>query len=93
MLKKLIVKANPDDDHDYVEINGASVYEKDNFEKTINLNKGNNTITIYVKHDDEDTTYTLNVYRGNAPASTTSTTQQILLQMLKILQFKVIQTI
>lgn len=69
-VDKLTVTAKPDDDEDYVEINGSSVYKDDNFEKTIDLDKGNNTIKIYVQHEKEDTTYTLNVYRGKVSAST-----------------------
>jgi glucan-binding YG repeat protein len=80
-VDELTVKANPDDDQDYVEINGASVYAEDNFEKTINLDKGNNTVTIYVQHDNEDTTYTLNVYRGKlANTNNTSNAQSLSIQ-------------
>ena len=75
-VDKLTVRANPDDDDDYIEINGNSVYEDDNFEKTVNLDKGNNTITIYVEHEDEDTTYTLNVYRGKSANKTDSSNGQ-----------------
>ena len=75
-VKEITVRATPEDNEDYVEINNSSAYEEDNYEKTISLNKGNNTIEIYVEHsdgeNDEDITYTLNVYRGNIAASTTS---------------------
>lgn len=72
-VDKLTVKATPDDDDDYVEINGSAVYKDDEFKKTINLNKGNNTVTIYVENgddNDENNTYTLNVYRGKSTDST-----------------------
>lgn len=72
-VQEMLVRATPENSDDVVEINGQSVEESDNFEKTITLNKGNNTITIYVKSDDDDETYTLNVDRGNT--STTPTTQ------------------
>ena len=72
-VKELTVKAIPEDDKDYVEINGNAVYEDDNFENTISLVKGSNTIKIYVENSEEDETYTLNVYRGNISASTNST--------------------
>jgi len=75
-VKEVTVRATPEDNDDTVEINGNVVNEDDNFEKTISLDKGNNTIDIYIEHsdgeNDEDTTYTLNVYRGNIAASTTS---------------------
>lgn len=69
----LTIKATPDDEDDYVEVDGAAVYEDDDFEKTVKLDKGENTIEIYVEHsdgdDEEETTYTLNVYRGKAENS------------------------
>lgn len=84
-INKLTVRVTPDDDDDYIEINGISVYEDDDFEKTINLDKGNNTIKIYVEHeegdDEEDATYTLNVYRGKVTnSSNTSNNQNITIQ-------------
>lgn len=76
-VREITVRATPEDDEDYVEINNSSAYEEDNYEKAISLDKGNNTIEIYVEHsdgeNDEDTTYTLNVYRGIVSDSTTST--------------------
>lgn len=68
-VDKITVKATPEDDEDTVEINGNVIYKEDNFEKTISLDKGNNTINVYVENADEDTTYTLNVYRGKVSAS------------------------
>lgn len=79
-VDKLTVTANPDDDTDYVEINGASVYKDDDFEKTVDLNKGSNTIKIYVQHDNEDTTYTLNVYRGKLASTGTSSSKDSTVQ-------------
>lgn len=72
-VEELLIRATPDNTDDVVEINGQSVEESDNFEKTVSLNKGNNTITIYVKSNDDDETYTLNVYRGSNSTSATST--------------------
>ncbi|WP_238916653.1 cadherin-like beta sandwich domain-containing protein [Clostridium sp. YIM B02555] len=68
----LTVRAEPDDDEDYIKINDESVDKDHDFETTVKLDKGNNTITIYVEHDDEDETYTLNVYRGKKDTATTS---------------------
>lgn len=75
-VSEILVRATPeDDDDDLVEINDSSVDKDDNFEKTVSLDKGNNTIKIYVENDEDNETYTLNVYRGKLTASdTTSTT-------------------
>lgn len=64
-VAELVVRATPDDKDDLVEINDSSVEDDDNYEKTVSLNKGNNTVKIYVKNDDDDMTYTLNVYKEN----------------------------
>jgi glucan-binding YG repeat protein len=72
-LDKITVRATPEEDDDYVEINGNAVYKDDNFEKTINLDKGNNTIKIHVEHEDDDTTYTLNLNRGKVSSTATKT--------------------
>lgn len=72
-VDKIVVRATPEEDDDLVEINSSSVEEDSNYEKTISLDKGNNTITIYVENDDDNLTYKLNVYRGSEQASATST--------------------
>ena len=74
-VQEILVRATPEGNDDLIEINGRSVEEADNYEKTISLNKGNNTIEVYVENDDDNETYTLNVYRGKSSASTTSSTQ------------------
>lgn len=85
-VKEILVRATPEDEDDLVEINGNSVDEEDDYEKTIDLNKGNNTIKIYVENDEDDETYTLNVYRGKITSttqtgtSTTSGTQTFTIQ-------------
>jgi glucan-binding YG repeat protein len=74
----ILVRATPENSDDVVEINGQSVEESNDFEKTISLNKGNNAVTIYVKSNDDDETYTLNINRGNTSTSaSTTTTAQI----------------
>jgi glucan-binding YG repeat protein len=73
-VEEILVRATPKNDDDVVEINGESVEENDNFEKTISLNEGNNTITIDVEGDEDNETYTLNVYRGKTSASTQTST-------------------
>ena len=72
-VDEIVVRATPEDDDDLVEINDSSVDEDGDYKKTVSLDKGNNTITIYVENDDDDITYTLNVYRGKAATTTTST--------------------
>ena len=74
-VKEVIVRATPENDNDTVEINGESVQEADNYEKTVSLNDGSNKIDIYVENDDDHGTYTLNVFRGNSSDSSTSSTQ------------------
>lgn len=74
-VQEILVRATPEDDDDLVEVNSQSVEEDDNYEKTISLNKGNNIIKVYVENDDDNETYTLNVYRGKVSTSTTSTSQ------------------
>lgn len=74
-VQEILVRATPEDDDDLVEVNSQSVEEDDNYEKTISLNKGNNIIKIYVENNDDNETYTLNVYRGKVSTSTTSTSQ------------------
>lgn len=69
-VKEILVRATPEDDDYIVDINDSSVEKDSNFEKTIKLNEGNNTITIYVESDDDKETYTLNVFRGNTTSST-----------------------
>ncbi|EHI98610.1 cell wall binding repeat-containing protein [Clostridium sp. DL-VIII] len=73
-VEEILVRATPKNDDDVVEINGESVEENDNFEKTISLNEGNNTITIDVEGDEDNETYTLNVYRGKSSNVTQTNT-------------------
>ena len=85
-VEEILVRATPEEDDDLVDINDSSVDEDNNYEKTIKLDKGNNTINIYVENDEDNITYTLNVYRGNVPTtsgtstSTTSDTQSFTIQ-------------
>lgn len=74
-VKEIIIRATPEDGNDLVEINSQSVEEDDNYEKTVSLDKGKNTIEVYVENDDDKETYTLSVFRGKLSASTTSSTQ------------------
>ncbi|WP_160683749.1 cadherin-like beta sandwich domain-containing protein [Clostridium sp. C2-6-12] len=62
---EIYVKAKPEYDDYLVDINGYSVERKNDYEKKIKLDEGNNTIKIEVQSDDDKKTYTLNVYRGD----------------------------
>lgn len=71
-VQEILVRATPEDDDYAVDINDSSLDKDDNFEKTIKLNEGNNTINISVESDDDKETYTLNVFRGNTTSTDTS---------------------
>ena len=75
-VDEIVVRATPEDDDDLVEINDSSVDEDDNYEKTVSLDKGNNTITIYVENDEDDITYTLNIYRGKTTTTSANSGAQ-----------------
>jgi len=62
---EITIEAKPEDNDYIVEINGSSVDKNDDYKKKVKLEEGNNTIKIYVESDDEDETYTLNIYRGD----------------------------
>lgn len=72
-VTQITVKAVPEDTDDIVEINGSSVDDGNNYKKKVDLDEGKNVITIYVESDDEDRTYTLNVYRASKSDSSTTT--------------------
>ena len=74
-VEEILVRATPEDDNYSVSINDYSVDKDKDYEQTVKLDKGNNTIKIDVESDDDKKTYTLNVYRGNTTASTTSANQ------------------
>lgn len=70
-VKEILIRATPENDNDLIEINGQSLSEDNNYEKTVSLDKGKNIIKIYVENNDNET-YILNVYRGKTEVSTTS---------------------
>ena len=67
------IKAEPDDDDDTVEIDGTEVDDDDSYKRWVTLDKGKNVIKITVEDDDDnERTYTLNIYRGvKAPSTNT----------------------
>ena len=69
-VEELVVRARPDNKNNSVIINGDMVDEEDNYERTISLEKGDNTITIRVENDEDYyNEYILNVYRGKIEGS------------------------
>ena len=68
----ITVQAIPTDGEDTVTINGTTVGSSDNYKKTINLNVGNNTVTVKVQDEDgESKTYTVTVNRSAQTVYTT----------------------
>lgn len=63
-VDKIEIKAKPEDSDYTVKVDGETVYEDDKYEKTIELNKGNNNIEIYIKDGTKENTYELNIIRG-----------------------------
>lgn len=81
-VDEIKITAEPDDeDEQTVRIDGSKVDEDDDWEKTVDLEKGKNKIEITVEDDDDNKrTYTLNITRGQV--STTPDT--IYLDTLKV---------
>lgn len=71
------IKAEPEKDNYTVKVNNEYVDESEDYKKTVHLLNGNNPIKIDVKNDNsgEERIYTLNVIRGTASATDTSSTQ------------------
>lgn len=63
-IEKLEISAKPKDSNATVEINGTEVSEDNNYERVVNLDKGENTIYIKVTNGSKKKTYTLNIIRG-----------------------------
>lgn len=63
-VSEIEVKVKVEDEDDLIEIQGKQVEKDDNYASTVKLKKGNNEIKINVQSDDDEKTYTLNVYRG-----------------------------
>ncbi len=74
---KVEIKAEPEKDNYTVKVNDEYVDESEDYKATVHLLNGNNPIKIDVKNDNsgEERIYTLNVIRGTASATDTSSTQ------------------
>jgi glucan-binding YG repeat protein len=64
-VDELEVRAVPEEEGAEVKINGREVYESDGYEAVVDLDKGENTITIKVQNGSKKNTYTLTVIRGH----------------------------
>ncbi|EHJ02149.1 cell wall binding repeat-containing protein [Clostridium sp. DL-VIII] len=64
-VDELAVRATPSDEDAEVEIEGTEVSEDEGYEKIVNLDKGENKITIKVQNGSAKKTYTLTVKRGH----------------------------
>ena len=76
-ISQLRVQGTPENDNYIVRIDGTEVDDSDKFRRMVDLSKGENTISIDVEDNQDDTntkTYTLNVYRGKDPSKTNDTT-------------------
>ena len=63
-VNEILLRAIPNDNDATVELNKDELSKDDNYEKNIELNKGDNLYKIVVENDDDILTYTLNIYRG-----------------------------
>lgn len=63
-VNEILLRAIPNDNDATVELNKDELSKDDNYEKNIELNKGDNVYKIVVENDDDILTYTLNIYRG-----------------------------
>ncbi|EKQ50545.1 MULTISPECIES: cadherin-like beta sandwich domain-containing protein [unclassified Clostridium] len=75
-VDQLRVEADPENNNYIVRIDGEQVDDSEKFRREVNLSKGENSISIDVEDDQDDTnskTYTLNVYRGKNPTNTNNT--------------------
>ncbi|WP_160358166.1 cadherin-like beta sandwich domain-containing protein [Clostridium chromiireducens] len=76
------ISAVPENDEYDVEIDGLTAYENNDYEKTINLEKGNKKIDVKIQDDDNhEKVYTLNINRqekgikNDAPSVTSNSVQ------------------
>lgn len=71
------IQAKPEDEDYTVEIGGEEVDEDCKWRTEVDLKEGKNVVEITIEDEDDDDnpqrTYTLNIYRGTKPSSTTAT--------------------
>lgn len=71
-VEELTLRVKPDSSDFSVDINDKSVDEDNDYETTVNLNKGKNVVEIKVESNDDKQTYTLNIYRQKEQVVNTS---------------------
>lgn len=93
-VSKVTIGATPEDDEYLVTIDGDEVNSNDDYEKKVNLSKGENKIKVVVKDElnDKKRTYTLTVNKGqaknnnDADSNTTNNTENTTNQKSKWVQ-------
>lgn len=67
-VSKITIGAEPEDEEYLVTIDGDEVNSDDDYENTISLSKGKNTVKVIIKDEvnDKERTYTLTINRGTS---------------------------
>lgn len=74
-INEIRIAADPYDDNDEVKINGVKAYKDDDYRRTVQLNNGQNEITIDLEDNaGNEKTYTLSINRGGTSEGDTSET-------------------
>lgn len=71
-VKRVTIKATPEDDDYDVTIDNKNVQSADNYKKEVDLDEGTNEFEIELEDGDKDRVYTLIINRGNPSSNGTS---------------------
>ncbi|OCA97427.1 N-acetylmuramoyl-L-alanine amidase family protein [Clostridium beijerinckii] len=71
-VKRVTIKATPEDDDYDVTIDNKNVQSADNYKKEVDLDEGTNEFEIELEDGDKDRVYTLVINRGNPSSNGTS---------------------
>lgn len=71
-VDEILLRATPNDKDATVELDKDELSRDDDYEKNIELKKGDNVYKIVVESDDDILTYTLNIYRGKEARNNSS---------------------
>lgn len=72
-INEIRIAAQPEDDNDEVKINGVKAYKEDDYRRTVELNNGQNEVSIDLQDTaGNEKTYTLSINRGGTSDSDTS---------------------
>ncbi len=72
-VKRVTIKATPQDDYYDVSIDGKNVQSADNYKKEVDLDEGRNEFEIEIEDGNKDRIYTLVINRGSTSSTNTST--------------------